>query len=79
MNNVRFPIKTESYHFVIVSRLIKHLAKPPTKWVQEAVYPGINRSESESKHSLSRTVRLEVCEAVSPVPLSLHGVVLNLT
>ena len=59
------------------STMTRHLAKPSTQWVQDAVCPGINQSGSESKHSLSRTVKSVVCEAASPVPLSLHGVVLN--
>jgi len=65
---IRFPTKAESCLFVNVSRLTRHLAKPPTQRVQEAVCPGIDQSGSESKHSLARTVRSVVCEALSPIP-----------
>jgi hypothetical protein len=50
--------------------------KPPRKWVLRVIYLGVNRPSRKANHYLPSAKDKNV-GVIPPLPISLHGVVLN--
>jgi hypothetical protein len=47
------------------------------KWLPGAVFPGVKRPGREANHSAPYNAGVKNCGSMSPLPICLHGAVLN--
>jgi hypothetical protein len=60
-----------------VSRPALGLIQTPIHWVPEALFPVLKRPERKTYHSPPTSAEVKNDGAISPLPLSPHGLVFN--
>jgi hypothetical protein len=68
---VRFPAASTT------SRPNLGLTQPPIQWVPGALSPGVKRPGREADHSPPSSAEVKNGGAIPPLPIHLHGMVLN--
>jgi hypothetical protein len=60
-----------------VSRPTLQPAQLSIQWEPKALFPGVKRQGREDDHSLPSSAEVKNGKTISPLPIRLHGVVIN--
>jgi hypothetical protein len=69
--------RVKNFLFSRSSRPALRATQPPIQWVPGALSPGVKRPGREADHSPPTSAESRKCGSIQPLPIRLHGVVLN--